>query len=119
MLLGVSCKAQDAEKLADIGLVASVTVVGEDSTPDAVARWNGDVFVGWGDTRVVAEVFLSSTGLPVFSRSVEAERSLVFVRSTDFRWEGVPGDAMPSQAAALFRPAEIQALGLTFQAPQP
>jgi hypothetical protein len=96
----------------------ATTVLGSTETPPILARFDGDLFVGWASTNAVASIEPKIGGVPFYQAVMPAGRAVVFQRSQDFKWSGTfPGEALPARAAQLFTENEKAAWGLQFQAP--
>lgn len=100
-----------------VGVVASATAGPIGARPAVLFRFDGNTFVAWGNADYAAELFIQASGLPLMSRSGVAGVAVVGTIDTKFSWDGRLGDPLPYQAASLFRPAEIDVWGLTFDAP--
>lgn len=100
--------------------VASMTVDATTGSltarPTVLARFDGDVFVGWAESVATAEVFAAESGGTVYGPvTLTAGYAVVHVRSEDFRWKGTSSSPMPISCRSLFRDAEIDRWGLTFE----
>ncbi len=113
LLLLCACTAPSGATSA--GVVASLTVGQPNLRPDPLVRYNANVFVGWGSREYIAEIFIEATGLPLYLELGAANVAVVRVRKPELLWKGKVGDALPAAARPLFRQAEVDAWGLTFE----
>lgn len=106
-------------------LVASVTIQDPGSPPSLLLRYDGDTLVLIASATASAEVFQKASasmpnGAPIIGPLEKvAGKTLVRSRSRDETIELDAGAPLPAWvlAAGLFRPAELEALGITFAAP--
>lgn len=99
------------------GVVASATAGPIGARPAVLFRFDGNTLVAWANADYAAELFIQASGLPLMSRSGVAGVAIVGTIDPKFSWDGRLGDSLPYQAASLFRPAEIDVWGLTFELP--
>jgi hypothetical protein len=110
-----SCKSSQSFAVAKF---QATTVLGSTEQPPILARFDGDLFVGWASTNAVASIEPKGGGIPFYQAVMPAGRAVVFQRSQDFKWSGTfPGEELPARAAQLFTENEKAAWGLQFQAP--
>ena len=97
-------------------LHASADATGN-TMPAVLARWDGDLFVGWSNVSAVASVEPKGGGIPFYYVSIDAGYAVVYQRTTKLKWRGKQPAVLPLAALALFTADEIARWGLSFADP--
>lgn len=106
-----SCKSSQSFAVAKFEATADSSGL---TAPGVLARWDGDLFVGWASTYAKCSVEPKGGGLPFYHVTLPAGRMLVYQRSDSFKWSSEFPSPLPPRAAALFTQAEVTQWGLSF-----
>lgn len=114
LLLATSCKSSESFAVAKFQAQNSAE---SNEAPTVLARFDGDLFVGWAVTYAVASIEPKGGGIPFYYVTLPAGRMVVWQRSDKFKWDGKFPGALPLRASALFTADEITRWGLSFSDP--
>lgn len=83
--------------------------------PTVLARYDGDVFVGWAVGYAQAEVFAHGSSGSVYGPvNITSGYAVVHCKSLDLKWSEKIPTLLPACSRPLFRQSEIDAWGLAF-----
>lgn len=113
-LLAVAMCACSSTQSAVVAKFQATTDASGEVAPGVMARWDGDLFVGWAATYATCSIEPKGGGMPFYFVALPAGRMVVYQRSDKFSWSAPFPSTLPARARVLFEQAEIDSWGLAF-----